>query len=385
MHRDERGLVGVIFAILLVPLVGMLALTVDAGYAYGQRRMAQNVADSGAMAGAWVVGDHLMGNTHRDTDVLNAIRDVAKHSTGGFYKTTTSCTWNAAYDLFTAYYVADANGDGVPEDLNIQVGTTCNAANSIPNNAAGVRVIPAKTNPTFFAPVLGVQALGAGARATALARDIIGYGDYAPYGVWGGNDASDPGVPAGNDNRCLGKDPDRSDVLLDHGFVDNYLYGCVPANLVVTYEGNSYERDNVLPSRGNTRWDIGSSSMKGFLHKNVDPLFAGDTVYAAGNAFGDEQPIDMLHQCYLANQPPNPWNSCILVMPVITHAWGEGSNVVLYVSNFAQVVPTNDPDASSNNAWQAQVIRTPIESSSVEVGPCPTNGAPCNKVIRLVQ
>src|SRR5437867_8528095 len=55
LHSEERGVVTVIATLTLLALMGMLALSVDIGYAYGQRRLAQNVADSGAMAGAWVI------------------------------------------------------------------------------------------------------------------------------------------------------------------------------------------------------------------------------------------------------------------------------------------------------------------------------------------
>ena len=51
-HHLEKGQSLVIVAILLVVLIGMLALTLDGGYAYLQRRAAQTAADAGALAGA---------------------------------------------------------------------------------------------------------------------------------------------------------------------------------------------------------------------------------------------------------------------------------------------------------------------------------------------
>jgi hypothetical protein len=48
----EKGQSLVIVAILLVALIGMLALTLDGGFAYLQRRGAQTAADAGALAGA---------------------------------------------------------------------------------------------------------------------------------------------------------------------------------------------------------------------------------------------------------------------------------------------------------------------------------------------
>src|SRR5437762_14094453 len=60
LHSEERGVVTVISALLMTALLGMLALAVDIGFAFGQRRMAQNVADSGAMAAAQVVSQNML-------------------------------------------------------------------------------------------------------------------------------------------------------------------------------------------------------------------------------------------------------------------------------------------------------------------------------------
>jgi hypothetical protein len=51
----EQGQSLVTVALLLVVLVGMLAVTLDGGYAYLQRRAAQTAADAGALAGATVL------------------------------------------------------------------------------------------------------------------------------------------------------------------------------------------------------------------------------------------------------------------------------------------------------------------------------------------
>jgi hypothetical protein len=51
-YPSERGQSLVIVALLLIVLIGMLALTLDGGYAYLQRRASQTAADAGALAGA---------------------------------------------------------------------------------------------------------------------------------------------------------------------------------------------------------------------------------------------------------------------------------------------------------------------------------------------
>lgn len=50
--RLERGQSLVIIALMVVVLMGILALVIDGGNAYAQRRAAQNAADAGALAGA---------------------------------------------------------------------------------------------------------------------------------------------------------------------------------------------------------------------------------------------------------------------------------------------------------------------------------------------
>jgi hypothetical protein len=67
-HGQSMVLVG----LLLVVLIGMLALILDGGYAFLQRRAAQTAADAGALAGATVYC-----HTHDIDQALNAAYDYA--------------------------------------------------------------------------------------------------------------------------------------------------------------------------------------------------------------------------------------------------------------------------------------------------------------------
>jgi Putative Flp pilus-assembly TadE/G-like len=75
--RSERGQSAVIVALLLVVLVGMLALVLDGGNAFWQRREAQNAADAGALAGArtWC-------NTQNATSAAASAQDYAVNRNG---------------------------------------------------------------------------------------------------------------------------------------------------------------------------------------------------------------------------------------------------------------------------------------------------------------
>ena len=65
---NERGATLVWVALAMVALVGMMALALDGGFGYAQRRRMQNAADAAAIAGARLVG--LGANT---TQVGNAV------------------------------------------------------------------------------------------------------------------------------------------------------------------------------------------------------------------------------------------------------------------------------------------------------------------------
>ena len=52
LHRCERGVVMVFFAILLPLLFGFMGLSLDAGLAYVEKGKAQDIADAAALAGA---------------------------------------------------------------------------------------------------------------------------------------------------------------------------------------------------------------------------------------------------------------------------------------------------------------------------------------------
>src|SRR5688572_17177565 len=51
-HRGERGQVLVMGALMMTALLGFLALVLDVGNAYAQRRFMQNAADAASIAGA---------------------------------------------------------------------------------------------------------------------------------------------------------------------------------------------------------------------------------------------------------------------------------------------------------------------------------------------
>ena len=66
LHRCERGVVMVFFAILLPLLFGFMGLSLDAGLAYVEKGKAQDIADATALAGA----AHLASDGNHDMDAI---------------------------------------------------------------------------------------------------------------------------------------------------------------------------------------------------------------------------------------------------------------------------------------------------------------------------
>lgn len=61
-RQASQGQVAIIFAILLLALVGFVALSIDGGYVMAERRQAQNAADAGALAAAKSLFDEQTGD-----------------------------------------------------------------------------------------------------------------------------------------------------------------------------------------------------------------------------------------------------------------------------------------------------------------------------------
>jgi hypothetical protein len=129
--RSESGQSLILIAVSMLAVLAMLALAIDFGLAYSERRRMQNAADAGALAGAWVLAD---GGT--DDDIYDAV-----------YQYT--IIENEALS-FEAYYLPG----------NQAVGGL-----SVPSNATGIKVIARTTFDTIFAGVIGFNTITAGATA----------------------------------------------------------------------------------------------------------------------------------------------------------------------------------------------------------------------------
>ena len=163
-HRDERGVIAVMFALLLVLMLGIMALVVDLGNARQQRRAAQAGADSSALAG----GEAIESGMDRSTGtipwstVVTQIKNYAKANDN-----IPLSAWVGCSDTYKLAYRPDS-GNG---NTCISASTSsfpAPTASSVGDNVNYLRVhLPASTVKSFFAKALGNKDLTVGASSTA--------------------------------------------------------------------------------------------------------------------------------------------------------------------------------------------------------------------------
>lgn len=148
-NHGEAGQVLALFAGGLLAIIAGVALVVDGGNAYANQRISQNASDAAAEAGALVLAEKLSGGDPSDSDVKSAVNGVL-----------TAMELDA--DASSAEYTSL---DGTP--LGIVVGEAPD--DEVPSTASGVAVVGQRDFGTFFARVLGFDALTATTEATAVA------------------------------------------------------------------------------------------------------------------------------------------------------------------------------------------------------------------------
>ena len=154
-RRSERGAVLMYTAIMLAALTAMSALAIDLGVMFVGRHQAQNTADAGALAAATQLAT---GNYDNDTEARKAGLAAAQQNR----------IWGSAPDV------------QLPD---VRIVTPCPSGAPSAAGPRCARVDVFRTSyqraggsplPTFFAPLLGIDAQGT--RATATAAVVAGGG-----------------------------------------------------------------------------------------------------------------------------------------------------------------------------------------------------------------
>jgi len=159
IRAGEHGQVLVIAALLMTALVGFLALVVDVGNAYAQRRYMQNGADAAALAAARLMANSMQTGT-TDAAVSATINNyLALNGNGTFVP-------NAGLGAISGAWYVDGSGNRVRA-----VGSGYNPP-AVPVGGSpavwGVEVVAQKQFATFFAGILGRPTLTV--HASAIGR-----------------------------------------------------------------------------------------------------------------------------------------------------------------------------------------------------------------------
>ena len=145
MRRNrESGQTLVLMALSLVAILGIVALSIDGGMAYAQRRHMQTAADAAAIAGA--------------ESLLISGENAARKRAVEF---------------------ANANGANITvDDVIIDYGDTKSLSAD-----TTLTVNTFKDAPTSLASVLGITSIGVAATATAAFTPLGGVGDLLPFAI----------------------------------------------------------------------------------------------------------------------------------------------------------------------------------------------------------
>jgi len=154
LSAGHSGQILVMFAFMLVAMLGAVGLAVDLGVAFSQRRTMQAAADAGAYAGALIVSKSSAANPLSAQADVFAVVNANKMNMGTI--TSITCT-----------YVNDADG------------ALGDCAGVVPSGATGVRVAVAENHDTFFIKVVpgGPSAVTTSANARANIRLVSGFSD----------------------------------------------------------------------------------------------------------------------------------------------------------------------------------------------------------------
>jgi Flp pilus assembly protein TadG len=165
-HRPGvAGQIIVLFSIALVTIILFVGLVIDGGFAFLNRREAQNIADTAALAGTKVIADFYRNGAPSSTTstTVYATIDAIAQANGCLFETTTPCAWTAQF---------------VDRSKNV-LGPVVNAPSGLPPNTQGITVTVTRTPPTYFLGVIGQTTWTISAEATALTAQMT----MAPNGI----------------------------------------------------------------------------------------------------------------------------------------------------------------------------------------------------------
>ena len=233
--QREPAQIVVMFALGLLAFLAMVAVVLDGGTLYLQRRTAQNAADAAALAGA------------------RALQQATQQSTGTIGDAICTYVLSNSFGVTptaTAYFVGTSGTNNLG---NIALANGCSAspASWIPTGASGVHVdVAIGPYNTYLAGIVGIRQLTANAPATAQVGVLgIPRPDLTPL------------AGCGPDMLVNGQSPTPFRDILTHpqNTINPLSYG-----VDVVLEGSQMTQNEIPPQgAGCPAWNGSSSAWKG--------------------------------------------------------------------------------------------------------------------------
>jgi Flp pilus assembly protein TadG len=270
-RNSERGAVLIFVAIALFGLVALSTFVVDYGVLWAARGGAQNAADAGALAGALSLA-HGQGNTH-------------------------------AYDAAMAMTKQNGifNEAATTPNITVTVPLSCPTPFNTPPSTACIKVDVQRQNvPTFFGKMVGIQAQGVKATATAIA------------GAGNSTECIKPWVVADKwiDNSGTGLNPSGWDQMDEFNpGVDQY----VNPGFKATGTGNDFGTQLVLKAGTVGTWSAGWTMEIEFGQSGSSAY--KDTITGCPDYVPTIGLYDGVVPCSTKTDAPNPEKGCLDVKP----------------------------------------------------------------------
>ena len=190
---DERGAAAILVASMMILLLGMMALAVDVGMAFNERRQDQSAVDSGSMAGAL---NAINGSDAMRDDALAFVRLNLPTTYSG---TDWQTLWEGCVDPAAERNAGGGNFVALPAPAGWSVVDPANWCISFESARGLFRVrAPNQIVEAAFGRVLGVNQLETS--AVAVAKVVVrGEGGILPFGV--------PFGAGGGGHICLSSGP----------------------------------------------------------------------------------------------------------------------------------------------------------------------------------
>lgn len=314
MSRDlkpsQRGQALPLFAIALTAIVIGVAVVVDGGFAFAQRRVAQNAADFAAMAATRIVGQKLTGTppgSGTAQNVRNAIDSVLAANDAQFVSAT---------------YVDE---DGVA------VGDVATAS-SIPDTAFGVVVNARTAWKPFLLGVIGVFDWEAGSSATAITPGKSLGGGVLPIGIQHSTYDGLTECPLNNLNPCINQNLTSGHLNIPGGF------GWLKFGL----QGSGNKCD--WPVSLGMLADGGCATSKPFLDSQIGPPANSHGCCTEVGLPGSEDKIGSLTGNEWGDLSYYTDNRIPVWVPIWSTAAGTGSNAYYDIVGFGAIVLTGDDE-----------------------------------------